>query len=137
MLMPALTIDQFDIGIYIQYARRTQLMEQVLSQYHMRDATRACPGADCRPLPKACRTGSIAWHCYPGRSLGLFLCSSKLCDQRRSPFAFHRIFPIIGEREKEEGEEEPKAKRIFSKRSGCKTAEEERRAKVLKACFRR
>jgi hypothetical protein len=135
--MPALTIDRFDIGIYIQYARRTQLMEQVLSQYHMRDATSVPAQALIVDLyPKLAELDLLLGIATMGAPWAYFYAPRSYAEQRRSPFAFHRVIPIIGEREKEEGEEEPKREEDILEEIGCKTAEEERERKVLKACFK-
>ena len=131
--MPAVTIDKFDIGIYIQYARRTQLMEQVMSQYHLREATGVPAQAlivDLYPklaeldLLLGIATLSSPWaYFYAPRSYGA---------QRRSPFTFHRIIPFMGERNQDE--EQKKDEEIIEE-TECRTPEEERERKVLKACF--
>ncbi|MCE5295321.1 MAG: DUF5399 domain-containing protein [Chlamydiales bacterium] len=131
--MPAVTIDKFDIGIYIQYARRTQLMEQVMSQYHLREATGVPAQAlivDLYPklaeldLLLGIATLSSPWaYFYAPRSYGA---------QRRSPFTFHRIIPFMGERNQED--EQKKDEEIIEEME-CRTPEEERERKVLKACF--
>ena len=131
--MPAVTIDKFDIGIYIQYARRTQLMEQVMSQYHLREATGVPAQAlivDLYPklaeldLLLGIATLSSPWaYFYAPRSYG---------SQRRSPFTFHRIIPFMGERNQED--EQKKDEEIIEEME-CRTPEEERERKVLKACF--
>jgi len=33
------TIDKLDMGIYVQYARRTQMLEQISEQYHLDQAS--------------------------------------------------------------------------------------------------
>ena len=131
--MPAVTIDKFDIGIYIQYARRTQLMEQVMSQYHLREATGVPAQAlivDLYPklaeldLLLGIATLSSPWaYFYPPRSYGA---------QRRSPFTFHRIIPFMGERNQED--EQKKDEELIEEME-CRTPEEERERKVLRACF--
>ena len=32
------TIDKLDVGIYLQYARRTEMIEKINQEYHMADA---------------------------------------------------------------------------------------------------
>lgn len=132
--MPAVTIDKLDIGIYIQYARRTQLIEQVMSQYHMREAGGVPAQAlivDLYPklaeldLLLGIATLSSPWaYFYAPRSYGA---------QRRSPFSFHRIIPFMGERDHDK--EEQKRDEEIIEEMECKTPEEERERKVLKACF--
>src|SRR5882672_1099137 len=100
--MPAVTIDKFDIGIYIQYARRTQLIEQVLSQYHMRDATSVPAQALIVDLyPKLAELDLLLGVATMSSPWAYFYAPKSYSTQRRSPFAFHRVIPIIGERKKE------------------------------------
>jgi hypothetical protein len=135
--MPAVTIDKFDIGIYIQYARRTQLIEQVMSQYHMREATTVPAQAlivDLYPklaeldLLLGITTFSLPWaYFYAPRSYS---------GQRRSPFAFHRVIPFMGERRQDEEGDEQRRDEELIEETECMTPEEERERKVLRACFR-
>jgi hypothetical protein len=135
--MPALTIDRFDIGIYIQYARRTQLIEQVLSQYHMREAGSVPAQALIVDLyPKLAELDLLLGVTTLGAPWAYFYAPKSYSSQRRSPFAFHRVVPIIGEREKQDDGEEPKHEEEILEEMACKTPEEERERKVLKACFR-
>jgi uncharacterized protein DUF5399 len=133
--MPAVTIDKFDIGIYIQYARRTQLIEQVMSQYHMRDAT----GVPAQALivnlyPKLRELDILLGIATLSSQWAYFYAPRSYAAQRRSPFSFHRIIPFMGERDK--GEEEQKRDEDIIEEMECRTPEDERERKVLKACFR-
>lgn len=133
--MPALTIDKFDIGIYIQYARRTQLIEQVMSQYHMREATGVPAQALIVDLyPKLAELDLLLGIASLSSPWAYFYAPRSYSIQRRSPFAFHRIIPILGEREKDE--EEQKRDEEIIEEIECLTPEEERERKVLRACFR-
>ncbi len=133
--MPAVTIDKFDIGIYIQYARRTQLIEQVMSQYHMRDATGVPAQALIVDLyPKLAELDLLLGIATLSAPWAYFYAPRSYSTQRRSPFAFHRVIPFMGERQK--GEEEQKRDEELIEEIECKTKEEENERKVLKACFR-
>lgn len=135
--MPAITIDKFDIGIYIQYARRTQLMEQVLSQYHLREAASVPAQALIVDLyPKLAELDLLLGVATYSTTWAYFYAPKSYTEQRRSPFAFHRIVPIIGEREKNEGEEERGSEEEILEAIECKTEEESKEKKVLKACFK-
>ncbi len=128
--MPGTTIDQFDIGIYIQYARRTELVEQVRQQLHMREATGVPAEALIVDLyPKLTELdllfGVAALHApwaffYPPRRYSL---------QRRSPFTFHRILPTLGSELESEGELE------MLEKVECTTAEEVQEKGAIKACL--
>ncbi len=135
--MPGLTIDKFDIGIYIQYARRTQLMEQVLSQYHMREATSVPAQALIVDLyPKLAELDLLLGVATYSTTWAYFYAPKSYTEQRRSPFAFHRIIPIIGERKKGEEEKEQGKGEDLLEEVECKTAEEDREKKTLRACFK-
>lgn len=135
--MPGITIDKFDIGIYIQYAKRTQLMEQVLSQYHLREATSVPSQALIVNLyPKLAELDLLLGIATYSTTWAYFYAPKSYTEQRRSPFAFHRIIPIIGEQEhgedgKREGSEEDALEAVE-----CKTPEEKQEKSTLKACFK-
>jgi hypothetical protein len=111
--MPAITIDRLDIGIYIQYARRTQLIEQVRQQYHLTEAGTIPAQAlivDLYPkmseleLLLGVGTTIAPWaYFFPPKSYSV---------QRRSPFAFHRLLPVFGKSFDSEKEEEEKLNQI-------------------------
>jgi hypothetical protein len=133
--MPAVTIDKFDIGIYIQYARRTQLIEQVMSQYHMKDAAGVPAQALIVDLyPKLAELDLLLGIATLSSPWAYFYAPRSYSSQRRSPFSFHRIIPFMGERD--HGEEEQKKDEEIIEEIECRTPEEERERKVLRACFR-
>ena len=132
--MPAVTIDKFDIGIYIQYARRTQLIEQVMSQYHMKEAAGVPAQALIVDLyPKLAELDLLLGIPTLRAPWAYFYAPRSYSSQRRSPFTFHRIIPFLGERE--ENEEQKKDEEIIEEME-CRTPEEEREKKTLRACFR-
>ena len=112
--MPAVTIDKFDIGIYIQYARRTQLIEQVMSQYHMREAQAVPAQALIVDLyPKLAELDLLLGIATLSSPWAYFYAPRSYSAQRRSPFSFHRIIPFMGERGSgQEQEEQKKTKRL-------------------------
>lgn len=135
--MPGITIDKFDIGIYIQYARRTQLMEQVLSQYHLREAASVPAQALIVDLyPKLAELDLLLGVAIYSTTWAYFYAPKSYTEQRRSSFAFHRIVPIIGERKKKEGEDEQEREEDILETVECKNEEDDREKKVLKACFK-
>ncbi len=133
--MPTVTIDRFDIGVYIQYARRTQLIEQVMSQYHMRDATGVPAQALIVDLyPKLAELDLLLGIATLSSPWAYFYAPRSYSSQRRSPFSFHRIIPFMGEHE--HGEDEQKKDEELIEEMQCHTPEDERERKVLRACFR-
>ena len=122
--MPTVTIDKFDIGVYIQYARRTQLIEQVNSQYHMRDATGVPAQALIVDLyPKLAELDLLLGIATLSSPWAYFYAPRSYSAQRRSPFSFHRIIPFMGERQNED--EDKKDEEVIEEME-CKTPEEER-----------
>jgi len=136
--MPSVTIDKFDIGIYIQYARRTQLMEQVLAQYHLREAASVPAQALIVDLyPKLAELDLLLGVATYGTTWAYFYAPKSYTEQRRSPFAFHRVLPIIEERRQGKGDdEEQQQEEDILEEISCKTMEENEEKNTLKACFR-
>ena len=95
--MPGLTIDKLDIGIYIQYARRTQLVEQVRQQYHLREAE----GVTAQVLivdlyPKLTELDILLGISTLALPWAYFYAPRNFSVQHRSLFAFHRL--LVGKR---------------------------------------
>lgn len=130
--MPAVTIDRLDIGIYIQYAKRMQILEQVQQQYHLREATSVPAQALIVDLyPKLSELDLLLGVGTTLAPWAYFFAPKEFSYQRRSPFAFHRILPIFGEQDAEKTEEE-KLDQIV-----CDSEEEEEEKKVLRLCIKK
>lgn len=129
--MPAVTIDKLDIGIYIQYARRTELIEQVKQQYSLLEAGSVPAQALIVDLyPKLTEIDLLLGVAAIHTPWAYFFPPKQYPAQRRSTFRFHRILPIFGSEDDQEKEEE-KLNQIE-----CETEEEEQEKTVLKACFK-
>lgn len=125
------TIDKLDIGIYIQYARRTQLIEQIKNQYHLEDASSIPPQLQVLDFYPKLSEMELLLGVVPVRApWAYFFPPPRFRDQRRSPFTFSRIGPILNSSDKEEENPEQKLDRVK-----CQTEEEEKEKKVLKHCF--
>ncbi len=126
------TIDKLDIGIYIQYARRTQMIEQINQQYQLDKASTIAPQIQVVDLfPKLSEMelllGTVTTHApwayfYPPKSFN---------NQRRSPFAFFRVIPSLGSKEKQQ-EDYSKLEAIL-----CTTPEEVQEKEVINGCFQK
>lgn len=128
------TIDKLDIGIYIQYARRTQLIEQIKSQYHLEDAASIPPQLQVLDLYPKLSEMELLLGVVPVRApWAYFFPPPRFRDQRRSPFTFARIGPVLSSTDKEEEEEDNPEHQLdyFS----CETEEEEKEKKALQRCF--
>lgn len=125
------TIDKLDIGIYIQYARRTQMIEQINQQYHFQEAASIPPQIQLVDFYPKLREMDILlgvvtihtpWaHFYPPQRFGI---------QRRSPFAFSRVIPSLGSQEDQEREESK------LQAEACDTPEEEAEKKAITSCLK-
>ena len=130
--MPAVTIDHLDIGIYIQYARRMQLVEQIQQQYHLREATSVPAQALIVDLyPKLSELDLLLGVGATTAPWAYFFPPKNFSFQRRSSFAFYRIMPIFGSIDTEE-EEEKKLDKIE-----CESEDEEEEKAALKGCIKK
>jgi hypothetical protein len=129
--MPGVTIDKFDLAIYIQYARRTELIEQVKLQYHTQEAGGIPAQAIMIDLyPKLSELELLMGVAAVTTPWAYFFPPKRFPAQRRSPFTFHRVVPIFGSAD-EQKEEEEKLEQIE-----CSTEEEELEKGAIKRCFK-
>ncbi len=130
--MPAVTIDRLDIGIYIQYARRTQLIEQVQQQYNLREASSIPAQALIVDLyPKLSELDLLLGVGTTLAPWAYFFPPKSYSKQRQSPFAFHRVLPSFGDSDAED-EEEKKLSTLV-----CENPEEEEERGVLLTCIKK
>lgn len=124
------TIDKLDIGIYIQYARRTNMIEQINQQYHLDEAASIPPQIQVLDFyPKLSEMDLLLGVSIVQNPWAFFLPPSQFRYQRRSPFGFFRVAPSLGSFEEEE-ENERELDQVE-----CETEEEEKEKKALKNCF--
>lgn len=124
------TIDKLDIGIYIQYARRTQMVEQINQQYHLEEA--ATIPAQLQVVdyyPKLSELDLLLGVATVQAPWAYFFPPPQFRFQRRSPFGFFRVAPSLGSFEKED-EDEQKFEELE-----CADPEEEKEKAVLRKCF--
>ena len=96
--MPSVTtIDKLDIGVYIQYARRTQLVEQINRQFHLKDASSIPVQTQIVNIYPALKEIDILMGVIAiATPWAYFFPPKKYRRSRRSPFARHRVVPSIG-----------------------------------------
>lgn len=124
------TIDRLDINIYIQYARRTQLIEQINRQYHFEEAASIPPQTQLLDLyPKMTEMELLLGVSAVQNPWAYFFPPPRYRFQRRSPFGFFRVAPSLGSFEKEE-EDKQKLDEVE-----CEGEEEEKEKTTLKNCF--
>lgn len=124
------TIDKLDIAIYMQYARRTQMIEQINRQYHFEEAASIPPHILLVDLyPKMTEMDLLLGIPAVRTPWAYFFAPPQFRFQRRSAFGFFRVAPSLGSFDKED-EDEQKLEEIE-----CETEEEKKEKKTLKACF--
>lgn len=124
------TIDKLDINIYIQYARRTQLIEQINQEYRLTEASSIPPQTQMIDyFPRPSEIDMLLGISQTQNPWAYFFPPKSFRSTRRSPFAFSRIIAIGNSTEEEEKEEE-KLKNI-----PCSTADEEEEKNVLIDCL--
>jgi hypothetical protein len=124
------TIDKLDVGIYIQYARRTNMIEQINQQYHLDEASSIPPQLQVLDFyPKLSEMDILLGVGTVQNPWAFFFPPSQFRYQRRSPFGFFRVAPSLGSFEEEEGNERE------LDQTECETEEEENEKKALKNCF--
>jgi len=123
------TIDKLDIGIYIQYARRTNMIEQITQQYHLDQASSIPPQIQVLDSYPKLSEMDLLLGVVVQNPWALFYPPPQFRYQRRSPFGFFRVAPSLGSFEEEEENQ-----RQFDD-TECETEEEEREKKTLKKCF--
>jgi len=130
--MPGVTIDRLDIGIYVQYAKRMQLLEQVQQQYHLKEATSVPAQALIVDLyPKLSELDLLLGVGTTVAPWAYFLPPKDYSRQRRSSFAFHRLLPIFVDPDAEKEEE-----RLLDELV-CESEEEEEEKKTIKGCIKK
>ncbi len=95
------TIDKLDIGIYFQYARRTQMIEQIYQQYHLEEASSIPPQTSTMTvIPKPTELDLLLGIVPMYTPWAYFFPPQKFRSRRRSPFSFYRVAPSLGSLEK-------------------------------------
>lgn len=129
--MPGVTIDNIDIGVYFQYARRMQMIEQINRQYHFEEASSIPPQLQVVDYyPKLAEIDLLLGIIPLHTPWAYFFPPPLFRFQRRSPFGFFRVAPSLGSFEDQDDTEE-KLDAIE-----CETEEEKKEKASIKACFK-
>lgn len=125
------TIDKLDVSVYIQYAKRTQMIEQINRQYHLGDAKVIPPQTELVDLyPKLSEMDLLMGIVPKHTPWALFFPPKRFRSRRRSPFKFGRVFSAIGDDDEREEDE----RKLFEQE--CETEEEEGEKKTLLSCLK-
>lgn len=124
------TIDKLDIGIYIQYARRTQMIDDMNREMRLQEASTIPPQLQLLNLyPKPNELDILLGVITVTTPWAYFLPPKDFSLQRRSPFTFGQIAPsiIINARDDQETDEDR-----LNKLSTTSSDEEEEKKVMLK-----
>lgn len=125
------TIDKLDIGIYIQYAKRTQLIEQINAQYHFDLDSSIPPQIMLIDLyPKLTELDILLGIVPMATPWAYFFPPQNYRLIRRSPFAFSRFLPGLGSGS-ENGTWEDGINQVV-----CQTPQEEKEKEAITNCVK-
>jgi len=97
------TIDKLDISIYIQYARRTQYIEDINKEFRFQEASSIPPQTRVTDLyPKLNEIDILLGVTNTYSPWALFYPPKRFNLRRRSPFSFSRIGTMTSEDEEED-----------------------------------
>lgn len=125
------TIDKLDIGIYIQYARRTQMIEEINQQYRLFEAAAIPPQTQVLDIYPRLTELDILLGVVPAATpWAYFFPPQKFKYQRRSPFAFYRVAPTLGTIDKQ-NDDTTMLEQII-----CQNDEEETEKTAILSCLK-
>ncbi len=123
------TIDKLDLGVYIQYARRTQYVESVKQQYHLDEASSIPPQTSVTDVaPKLSELDLLLGVVRSYAPWAYFYPPKNFRFTRRSPFTRAKISPSIGSDEDEDEE--------ILNSVNCQTPETKEEKETLKQCIK-
>jgi len=124
------TIDKLDIAVHVQYAQRTEMVENIRREYRLEEAGAVEQHALTVALSQqmsemdlllgVMRTYAPWAYFYPPK---------KYFNQRRPAFVSYRVAPSLGSLEKQQSDTE-KLENVK-----CKNAEEEEERSILSGCL--
>jgi uncharacterized protein DUF5399 len=128
--MPAVTIDQFDLSVYNLYAIRTKMIEQTVSQFQLEKASTIPPQTMLVDLyPKMTEIDILLGVSTYFTPWAYFYPPINYRNQRRSPFAFHRVAPTLGSSNQDEFEEKMAS-------IECQSEDEESEKQAIVGCMK-
>jgi len=124
------TIDKLDIGVYIQYARRTQMVEQINQQFRLKEADSIPPQLQLIDIyPKLAEIDILLGVIPVTTPWAYFFAPKNFDEMRRSAFTFSRVVPSVNPLDDAETDEE----RLEKEQCGSKEEEDEK--KILSNCL--
>src|SRR5258708_1498713 len=125
------TIDKLDIGIYIQYAKRTQMKEDTYKEFRLQEASSIPPQTIVPSMLPLLSELDLLLGIVPMHTpWALFFPPKRIKIRRKSSFSFYRVAPTLGTLD----EQEEKTAQL--EEMVCETEEETKEKGVLLACFK-
>ena len=125
------TIDNIDIGVYIDYARRTQYVDEFTRQIRLQEAESIPPQLQVIYLfPRMAEIDILLGVIPVTTPWAFFFPPKNFRNQRRSAFTFSQIVPHVNPFGSDESEEDRLDK------IECDSEEEEEEKKVLLTCIK-
>lgn len=125
------TIDKLDISVYNRYAMQITMLEQLQSQLRLNQASTIPPQLSVVDIyPRMSELDLLLGVVPLATPWAYFYPPKKFEFLRRNPFAFHRVAPAFGNKEKQEEDEEKVS------HAECHTADEKREKEVLGRVFK-
>lgn len=125
------TIDNFDIKIHMEYARRTEFVESIKREFPSIDRAESIPAqlqvVDFRPRPS--EVDLLLGVARVLTPWAVFLPPRKFIGRRRSPFTVARVVPTLGSQQDQDALEAEILNTV------CDSPEQEREKYMLLACF--
>ncbi|GAB4236682.1 MAG: hypothetical protein Tsb0021_16450 [Chlamydiales bacterium] len=123
------TIDNLDIGVYFQYARRTEMLEKINRELHLSEASAIPKHTQLLDIyPKLTELDLLLGVARTYAPWAFFYPPKRFRNQRRSPFKFSRVAPAFGDDEQQEEDMD------FLQSLSCESkSEEEERGAILDA----
>lgn len=124
------TIDKLSMDIYIQYARRTQYVEQINRQFNLQEAASIPPQTSVTDLyPKLSEIDLLLGVVNSYTPWAFFYPPQNFSLRRRSPFSFSKVGPSLFKEDEEELLAELEAVSVS-------TPEEKKEKSILKECIK-
>lgn len=125
------TIDKLDIGIYVQYAKRTQMKEDTYKEFRLQEAASIPPQTIVPSMYPLISEIDLLLGIVPMHApWALFSPPSEIDLRRLSSFAFFRVVPSLGTLD----EQEEIAAQL--EKMECSTPEEAKEKGILLNCLK-
>jgi hypothetical protein len=132
------TIDKLDAGVYVQYAKRSELMQEMNQQFRLQNLAQA---STIPPLikmltldPQLSEMQLLLGMTSIHTPWAYFAPPKRFNEQQKSIFTFSRIVPSLGSSTDKEDEDEDKQEAMIEAIE-CENDEEKKEKTVIQECM--